>query len=314
MAIASRIVASSDATSVQMNTIISQAAVAISSLSVRTADAWLLDPSHGFSGATIQDALDENQSGISGGLTVGSGTPAAVWRLKNTFTGSPTVTQQLLFERGTSTDAGVQFNETTDLLEGNEGSGWSQLVLKSNVETAIGGVLPQPFDFIINASDFNPGKISGLSATNVDWAASSDATFHFPKVYVTTAQTALNYYAFDLLVQLPTEFGDWKSATAAVLYLRTGTTKASQNHLDVEVLHKASVLVSGTSCSSAVKTSQKASTSGSWTVVTWTKANLTNAGSISWAAGDFLWTQFKCEVKSSKYIEFGPFKLKGERT
>ncbi len=314
MAIANRIVASSDATSVGMNTIISQAAVAISALSLRTADGWLLQSGHSFAGETIMAALNENQSDIAGGLSVGSGTTATTWKINNAHTGAPTVTQQILFERGSAVDAGVRFNETTDLLEGNEGSGWSQLVTKSNVETAIGGVLAQPFERVYGPTDFNPCKISGASTTNVDWAATSDPTYYIPKIYVTSSQTALNYYAFDILVQLPTGFGDWKNATAAALYIRTGTTKASQNHLDIEVRHKSGILVSGTSCSSATKTSQKASTSGSWTVLTWTKANLTNAGSISWATGDFFYAKVKCEVKSSKYVEFAAFRLWGERT
>ena len=293
------IVYGSEAVSADMNDKLSQLYAISETISAKTAASWLLGPTHSFVGTTIQNALDENYSAIAAGLTVGSGTTAKSWTIYQGFAGSPTDTLTLNFERGTSTNASVRFNETTDRMEINEGGGWSKLA-------------PQPFDCIYPASLFNPHKHTSTSTT-VTLTPTWDATYMFEAVNAKSAQTTLNYYAFNLTVKLPQEFGDWKSSTAAALYFRTQTVASSQNHVDVSVRHKAGILNVPTSCASATKTAQVSTGSGTWKVITWTKANLTG-GSVAWAAGDLVSFDAKLETKSSKYAALGPLLLLGERT
>jgi len=303
-----------NATSEKMNTIISWLYAAIENVDAKTADAWLLGAAHSFAGTTIQDALNENYSAIAAGLTVGSGTPEAMWCVNTDVTGTPTQNSGFGVERGTSPNVAIRWNETGDYWEMHNGAAYERVVGTSNAESLIGGMMVQPFDTVYNASLFNPHELSTSSATNVAWIATSDPTYHFPTRRLYSSQTSLNYYCFDLLIRLPTEFADWKSATAAVLYYRTETVADSQNHLDISIRHKDDILASGTSCSSATRTNQVATASGTWTILALDKSDLTNAGSVSWAAGDFLHIDIKMESKSSKYCEFGPLVLFGERT
>ena len=303
-----------DLVSVDVNDIFSQQYAIMANLSAKTAASWLLGPTHSFAGTTIQDALDQNYSAIAAGLGAASGTTAKQFTIYQSFAGAPVDNLALHFNRGTGTDMTMRVNEAANVLEINEAAGYSRIVAASNAETVIGGLMVQPFDRVYNADIFNPCKISGATATNVSWAPSSDPTYFAPKVYITSAQVALNYYAFELLALLPTEWADWKSATAVAIAYRTDTTKASQNHIDAWIRHKASGLAAGTSCSSATKADQKAATSGTWAYMTWDKSDLTNAGSISWAAGEYIHIKLKCEVKSSKYVEFGPCLIFAERT
>ena len=303
-----------DLVSADVNNIWSQQYAIMENISAKTAASWMLGPTHSFAGATIQDALDQNYSAIAAGLGAASGTTAKQWTIYQTFAGTPVDNLTLVFERGTSTNMGLRVNEAANVLEINEASGWSRAVAASNAETVIGGLMAQPFDRVYNVTEFNPCQISGATARNITWYPSSDATYFFPKVRITSSQVALNYYAFELLALLPTEWADWKSATAVAIAYRTDTTKASQNHIDAWIRHKASGLAAGTSCSSATKADQKAAASGTWAYMTWDKSDLTNDGSISWAAGEYIHIKLKCEVKSAKYVEFGPCRIFGERT
>lgn len=309
----SKIVENSDALSSEANTIHSQLNASVEAVSARTAASWLLGAGHGFAGTTIQDALDENESAIAAGLTVGSGTTAKVFKLNTGHTGAPSDNCSFGVERGAATDVYLRWNETTDLWDMHNGSGYSTVILASNAESLLGSTMAQPFDRVYNACDFNPHEISGLTATNVAWASTSDPTYFFPSMNVYSSQTALHYYAFDLLIELPTSFGDWKSATALVLYYRTETVKSTQNHLDLNVRHKGGILATGTSCSSATQTNQVSTGSGNWTTLALAKADLTGGG-ITWTAGDYIWVRAKLESKSSKYVELGPMILFGERT
>jgi hypothetical protein len=328
------IVAGTSAEADDVNLPCSQLAAAVDAVDAKDANGISLATGHSFSGATIHDALEENYSAIAAGLTVGNGTESKSWTIYKDFAGSPVDTLTLAFERGTSTNAGIRFNETTDVLQGNEGSAWNRLVttsnflslfasgtvvtssnwgthiVEANMWSALGALTMTRH---INASDFQPCTISGSTTTNVDWAPTCDSTYWFPKVRVVSAQTSLNYYAFSLLYRLPEDFADFNSATAAILWIKTDTVQATQNHVDVNIRHKASALAAGTSCSSATKSDQKASASGTWTQLTWSKANLTGGG-ITWAAGDLMFSRVKVETKSSKAVEFGPLILQLERT
>ena len=303
-----------DLLSPKTNSITSWLYATILNVNAKTADSWLLGATHSFAGASIQDALDENYSAIAGGLTVGSGTTEAMWYVNTDVTATPTQNSGFGVERGTSTNVAVRWNETGDYWAMHNGTAYERMVGTSNAETLLGPMMVQPFDKVYNASEFNPHQLGSSTATNITWAATSDATYFMPTVHLYSAQTSLNYFCFDNLVKLPTESEDWKSATAAVLYFRTETVANTQNHLDIAIRHKGGILAAGTACSSATKTNQVATASGTWTVMSWSKSDLTNAGSISWAAADYLYIDVKMESKSSKYCELGPFMLNGERT
>lgn len=272
---------------------------AIDALDAKTAADIAIRPTAGFVATEINGALVELASAItaSAGLTAGAaGVTSKSWTINRGFAGSPVDNGSFEMERGTSTNAILRWNEATDKWQVNEGGGYTNLLRTLH-------------DKIYNASDFNPCKIAGLSATSVTWVPTNDATYFFPVVRVTSAAAALNYYAFGILIKIDAEFFQWSSSTALCIYYRTKKNDATANHIDVYVRHKSGILAAGTSCSGATKTSNVSAASDTWTTVSITRANLV-AGGITWAAGDYLHVLIKAEVLTGWYTCLGPMFLK----